>query len=469
MENAETKSDQEILNEFATKYLKDTKKYEACENSLVGNFNEKNEYIILDIIIKELINLQKLIEFKDDSQYKATAVVNKVKLNFVVTIEDLPENKKMATLKLIEDFVVAKIYKSSITTQLAKLTENNTDNFLFNVKKAFHLVSKEELNGKIDLKNYVGPPIELFTELKKKQDIWSIFCKENEDIENKYLSAIFKFLKTAKNGNEVVKKFVNLVRTNQLDKNAQNKFLVFRQILDKIVDEEILQSKFDIEENKKIKEARTTLLEDLKTIEKHLKQEKEGILGTNNLKPKSPSKPSVKAKTESPGGSGGGSKGGGGGGSKGGGDSKKEDTKAKGNTSSLFGEKFFEGLREKKPVPEKAEGEKPQEKTPQKKVKPQAKQKQEEKVNQKDFYKSIESQFVEMRELLGDIRKEEVLKAETNTNTTVVKTEIIELKEETPEANSTLVVERIDEKNQGAPKRFEELKKLFENEMDKTQ
>lgn len=461
MENTEKKSDQEVLNEFAIKYSAETKKIEARENLLVGNFNENGEYKILDIIVKELVSLQKIIEFKDEKEYKATAVISKVKLNFVVIIEDLPDNKKLATLKLVENLVVAKIYKSTITTPLSKFEDFNTDNFLYKVRKAFHLISKDEQSGKVDIKDYVSPPIELYTELKKKQDYFSKLMLEREVIENKYITNIFNILRKTEKGNSILKKFVGIVKANQLDKNTANKFMVFRQILDRIIEEETTQNTFDIKDQIKIKEARTIYLQEIKTAEKKFEKEQDSILGKSSLKPKAPSKPAMSKSSGGGGGdSGGGSKSkGGGGGGKSGGDSGKSD-KAKAKDDGLFGEKFFEGLKDKKTATEKSENEKPQEK----KAKPQAKQKQAE--NKADL--TIEEKLAELDKMIIDIDKQEnLLSKETELTTALEQTEEKTITEPNKDIGTQSI--NVEESKVEIPKKFEDLKKISLFEQEKIQ
>lgn len=469
MEEEKKKTDQEILKEFSSIYSAEMKKFETCENILVGNFNENNEYKILDIVNRELIKLQKVIEYKDEKEYRATANVNKVKLNFIVSIEILPENKVSATLKLVENMVVAKMYKSTITTQLSKFIDNGSDNFLFKVRKAFHLVSKDELNGKVDIRDYVAPPIELYTELKKKHEFYEKMIFEREQKDKAYITAVLNILRKSKNGNLILKKFVGIIKDKNLDKDKSNNIFIFRHILDKVIEEETLQNNLDISDCIKIKEARILYLEEIKEAHTTHDKNNETILGKVTPKSKSAAK-SSSSKKNGGSSSDGGSKSKGGGGKSGGGGDKKDSGKKKDKDDSLFNKEYLEGIKEAKPEKE----------NPVKPVKAKVQVKKakileepEPEPENNNLYKKLDdlSKIILNPENQQEVLKEtakETISITTVTDSTQIEIESINtiLKENSQNIQPSQVLEN---EGENLSKKFLDLKKLVKSEPEQSQ
>lgn len=315
--------------------------FESCDNALIGNFDKNFQYKIYDIIIPELINIEKTIEEKTADKYIAFAILDKTKLNFVVTLEKLKNDLLSATLKLVEKVVVAKIFTTTITTTLQTFTDYDSPDFLYKVRKAFHLVAVGENAGKGSITDYISPPIELLTEILRKKELLEQLKFNREVVERKYVANVLQELRKTESGSVIVKSFVKTLKKNKLEQVQNNKIILYRQLLDKILEDEATKSRLNKEQLEKILAFRTAYIEEFRNQSKNYekKAENETILGADKPKPKIEAKSSSPSKSSGGGGkSGGGSKGGGG--SKDGGkkDDKKKDDKKKEETKLYLSE-----------------------------------------------------------------------------------------------------------------------------------
>ena len=258
--------------------------YQACENRLLGYFDSNQSYHIRDIVKKELINIEKIIEEKTNDSYFAFCVINKTKLNFMVELTPLDDGNMRATLKLVETFTFAKIYTATITTKIHSITEPNDVHFLVKIRSKFNLVKKDE--DKAILENYKSPPIEVLTELLKKEAFLVDLREKHYALDNCYLTKIIKELKKTPEGLKLVKNFITTVKTNKLDELKENKLAVFRQLLNKMIEEEIEQKTLPAIQQENILKIQITFLEDL---EKFVPQ-KEAPAKTEEPKKQEPAK-----------------------------------------------------------------------------------------------------------------------------------------------------------------------------------
>ena len=228
---------QKVLNDYSIDELK----YQACENHLLGNFDENKNYKILDIIYPELVKLNKHITERTTEYYTAYAVVHQVKLQFKVSIQRLENSKIEATLSLEEKIVVGKIYEHTISTKVKSIEDNDTPNFLQRVREEFHLKSEEDDEQSL-LDEYISPPIELVTELIKKQQLLTAYQSARESAETDYINQIMTQLKQTEAGQALARTFFEIVKVNKLHTLKENKLHIFKQVLDHLIDEQISQN-----------------------------------------------------------------------------------------------------------------------------------------------------------------------------------------------------------------------------------
>lgn len=237
--NAQPENQQINIQEVLEIYSLDELKYQACESHLIGNFDKNKNYKILDIIYPELLNLNKIITEKNTDFYSAFSVVNQTKLFFVVKLERLENSQISATLILQEKLVFGGIYEHLIQTPIKSIIDEDTPNFLMRVREEFHLKSPDDEDQKNLLEDYISPPIELVTELIKKQELLKAGIAARDGHENEYVTSMLNDLKLTQEGQAVVKTFLGLIRDNNLHKLTENKMHTFKQLLDFLIDKEI--------------------------------------------------------------------------------------------------------------------------------------------------------------------------------------------------------------------------------------
>ena len=204
----------------------------ALQNSLIGNFDNDGKYQIPNLQRIELINLDKVVQESNTSEIIAIASIAGKALNFKISLANGENNTRSATLNLVEDVKIANTTLYTLSTELAKFSETNTPNFLFNARQKFHLHSKDENTGIGSWKDYNAPPINLVGELAFKQAELEMIAKDREKIDGKYIAAMLAALKTTKAGQAVVAEFVKEVQKNEYKNLTTTRLMVYRQILD---------------------------------------------------------------------------------------------------------------------------------------------------------------------------------------------------------------------------------------------
>ena len=204
----------------------------ALQNSLIGNFDNDGKYQIPNLQRIELINLDKVVQESNTSEILASAIIAGKALNFKISLANGENNTRSATLNLVEDVKIANTTLYTLSTELAKFSETNTPNFLFNARQKFHIHSKDENTGIGSWKDYNTPPINLVGELAFKQAELEMIAKDREKIDGKYIAAMLAALKTTKAGQAVVAEFVKEVQKNEYKNLTTTRLMVYRQILD---------------------------------------------------------------------------------------------------------------------------------------------------------------------------------------------------------------------------------------------
>ena len=239
--------------------INEAEKTPVFKNILLGKIDENRKYKISNEIAKELIVLEKVVTSKDELGYKAYALCGPLKLNFIVSVKDLVQdesNFKIAYLKLVENYTKPnQDEKSYIVTTIAKFQDIFSDNYLFKVKKAFHLHSKNEIEGKVFEENEILAPITLslfnrFTLLETN--------KVKTNLELKHIQDLLKILKETPKGKIIAEKFINQTnfRTGGI-KGKEYSYSKLKEILYKIIDSAIQEKKLEAPIIIKISEAKT--------------------------------------------------------------------------------------------------------------------------------------------------------------------------------------------------------------------
>lgn len=259
----QTKSEQETP---ASNSANEEEKSSAFKNLLLGEIDENRTYRIPDEIAKELIVLEKIVTSKDDLGYKAYAICGPLKLNFIISVKELIQDEstfKVAYLKLVESYKKQQEgEKSYIVTTLAKFQDIFSDDYLFKVKKAFHLHSKEESEGKVFEENEILAPLTLslfnrFTMLETN--------KIKVNLELKHLQDLLKILNATPKGKVIAEKFIK--QTNFRTEGVKGKeysYSKLKEILYQMIDSAIQQKKLEAPVITKISEAKAKHIAEIK-------------------------------------------------------------------------------------------------------------------------------------------------------------------------------------------------------------
>jgi len=340
------KSTEAAENTAGNNEPKKEEKKQPYENVLLGNFDEYNNYAIPEMVATELINIEKIVTSKENNEYKAYALCGKIKFEFYVSVEDVvvPDSmpQKRAVLKLIETYKTAKeqTQKDTIITTIAQFQDIFTNDFLFKVKKEFHLHSKDEDPGRIFHNNENLAPYTIGS-FKNRFSQIEIFSMDKIKLVAEHIKKLLNILRSSEKGRIVANKFIKKTKFDKgIDKTYTYKELL--KELYSVIDTAVSEKKLDDETIKKVTEARKNFAKEVKleNIENKAKS------GSSSKKP-SPKPSSSGSKGKS--GGGGGGKGGGGGGGKGdsGGDSEKKKDKSLFDIMDLL----LENLKTEKTLP----------------------------------------------------------------------------------------------------------------------
>lgn len=259
--------------DFKKLYRQKQIEFDSCVFNLVGDFNSDGQYKIIDMVAKELKTIRKTIYRKTDDRYYAYAVVNNVRLDFVVDItthknldSKLTTITKTSTLKLIEKINVVNIYNMTIKSTLGTYCDIDSPNYLFKVRKYFNLIGKNENVGITGFKNYAPPPIELVTQLVRKKELTTKLMYKREELDKKYVISVLTELKKSAKGSKIVKSFVTEVKKNKLDLKQEKKMISYRQLLDRVMEESFTKEKPDVSLDNKIVEIKKVYVEELNKL-----------------------------------------------------------------------------------------------------------------------------------------------------------------------------------------------------------
>ena len=251
---------QAALTQFAIEELK----FQACQNHLIGSFDKDKQYHILEIILPELIKLDKVIVDKQPQRYTAFSKVLQQKIWFAVDFEKQPDGKMKASLVLEEKFVIGGVFEATLQTPLLDFVDDDAPDFSAKMRKAFHLFLGDDVDEKSLWEDYVSPPIELVTELIRKTELLPALSNGREKRVAEYLNQMLKALKTTPEGTSIAKLFFIEIRQSPIKDITQNRTETFKAVLDKLIDAEIASGNFSEAQMKAVAEVRQEFVETTK-------------------------------------------------------------------------------------------------------------------------------------------------------------------------------------------------------------
>lgn len=209
-------------------------------NALIGTFNEKGEYKITPEILKEFVAVPKVIREIRENRYYAISKSQKASYNikFSVVVGNVDDEKKYATLCLLEDVVNPNTGTYSLkSTPIATYRDENDGYFVIKMKKAFNLKKVEEQvdGGLFDETKYPN----FYAAKSKKLKLKDQLDSAGEELDEIYVVEMIKELKKMGPYGEWVIK--NLIRQQKFmgdnfpKKGDKNYFKVYAKLLDQAI------------------------------------------------------------------------------------------------------------------------------------------------------------------------------------------------------------------------------------------
>lgn len=209
-------------------------------NALIGTFNEKGEYKITPEILKEFVAVPKVIREVRENRYYAISKSQKASYNikFSVVVGNVDDEKKFATLCLLEDVINPNTGTYSLkSTPIATYRDENDGYFVIKMKKAFNLKTVEEQvdGGLFDETKYPN----FYAAKSKKLKLKDQLDSAGEELDEIYVVEMIKELKKMGPYGEWVIR--NLIRQQKFmgdnfpKKGDKNYFKVYAKLLDQAI------------------------------------------------------------------------------------------------------------------------------------------------------------------------------------------------------------------------------------------
>ena len=278
-----------IIKYMENEYITLIRNMDANACALLGEFNSENKYDIADNLKQDLKKANKLItEYKPDA-VNATASVGSHTFNFIVYIQLGEQNKKRATLFLVEKAKII-LEDKELLTFISSVIIQEGQNLLSVIKKEFNLFLMDESEG-IDMSNS-----NLTSLINKKDQVIKrskFLQKELVTLNKAYVLRMLSIIKTSGTfGNQFIFQFKNYVKLQNLDKRDEAYWNKLKNILDKFVIENA--ELFDAKTKQK--------MEDLQIGYRHMVLNTKEPVITKPEKKKSGGKDDNKSKSKSKGG-----------------------------------------------------------------------------------------------------------------------------------------------------------------------
>lgn len=269
-------------NEDDIAYYKQSQNIELAQGLLLGGYDAKGAYVIPDDLCKELTKLDKIIDEDVKGVYYVSAKVSTYKLKFIVEISKIDDNKKSATLKLVEEMKVAGVLDKKFMTTVSTFIDDDDINFVFRMKKAFSIYAKIEAEGR-DMSNS-EKSAKIMARISQLLDLRKQIYYNKDQLDKLYIKEIIAILKASGDGGQrVLKRYLEIVKSPKFKKLKVNRYVVLRQILDMELITAIAEGYFSEKSLKKLRDTRKIFV--LKA-----EQEMKNFLQTAASKPKSKSK-----------------------------------------------------------------------------------------------------------------------------------------------------------------------------------
>ena len=158
-----------LIKDFYTESMKLLVK----ANLLVGDFDDKGNYIIKKEIKRDIVVMDKEIEEKDEKFFKATSLYMKKNFYYFIPIIKTDDGKAKAKLYLYE-YVGDYLDKEFVVSHIATYS----DEFMGKVKKAFNLVDVDVPNNDFETPNLAIRMQQMLDSQVRAKDLYELACQD---------------------------------------------------------------------------------------------------------------------------------------------------------------------------------------------------------------------------------------------------------------------------------------------------
>ncbi len=202
----------------------------AMKYKLVGKVDENGNYVIPDLIKRDLINMEKEIEDQGEEYYKAIALYMKKHFYYTIKIKKQEDGTAVASLYLAE-YVDNFLGNEYIVSHIANYTDQYDDDFRIKLRKAFHLV---DVNVKVD--DFAVP--ELAVVMQDAFDFELITGGLYDTASQIFVMSLLQELESCGPlGQELLAKYRLLLSESDIEINEKFRYTSYKALLDRLIDE----------------------------------------------------------------------------------------------------------------------------------------------------------------------------------------------------------------------------------------
>lgn len=244
---------------------------DVLRNLLLGKFTKEGKYSIEKEYLMELVKIKKKIVEKKDNTYVLSSKIFEVELNFILTIENFGDDKRVATLYFLERNSKLDGTLENLKTIIAKYRDDADIYFLEKAFKVFNVKTQESQDGddidEEELSNILRRYKEMLM-LKKKR------VETLDYISNTYIDQVLAILRRypSKFSEYVLRKYGEGLIKFQNDFGKPLYYAKLKFMLDRIIAGAILEQK-DPLVAQLLDKAKIDFVENYKSIHKEILSE----------------------------------------------------------------------------------------------------------------------------------------------------------------------------------------------------
>lgn len=241
-----------IMSIMENENIKFLNNLDAGSSGLLGEFSTSNTYVVADDIKQDLLKANKLITDYRPEKITATATAGSYTFEFIVYVQLGEQNKKRATLFLVEKAKIG-IEEKELLTLIKPVIIEPGQNVVVVIKKEFNLFVRDESEG-IDLNN--GNLTALINRKAQVSSRSKYLANALYDADKAYVMKMLGIIKsTGPYGDRFLTQFKNMLRARKISKEDPTYWHILKRLLDRMVADNALlfsgKTKARIEEMQK--------------------------------------------------------------------------------------------------------------------------------------------------------------------------------------------------------------------------